>query len=118
MVQSREVCSHLNGVLTFPGGWMSPGDGAATSADEQRRTEMEYLRRTCLVETVFLLHTVLHNTRQYKEAVEISNMVASEVYSEFSKEDMKKLLNLFRDSSIAAMEESGTDAFGYGKNGS
>ena len=115
MVQSREVCSHLNGVLTFPGGWMSPSDGGA---DEQRRTEMEYLRRTCLVETVFLLHTVLHNTRQYKEAVEISNMVASEVYSEFSKEDMKKLLNLFRDSSIAAMEESGTDAFGYGKNGS
>ena len=115
MVQSREVCSRLNGVLAFPGGWLRPDEEAAV-ADEQRRTEMEYLRRTCLVETVFLLHTVLHNTRQYKEALEISNMVASEVYSEFSKDDMKKLVNLLRDSSIAAMEEAGSDAFGYGKD--
>ena len=115
MIQSREVCTHLNGVLAFPGGWMRPDDDAAMANTEQRRTEMEYLRRTCLVETVFLLHTVLHNTRQYKEALEISNMVASEVYSEFSKDDMKKLLSLFRDSSIAAMEETGSDAFGYGK---
>ena len=116
MVQSREVCSRLNGVLAFPGGWMRVEDDAA--AAEQRRAEMEYLRRTCLVETVFLLHTVLHNTRQYKEALEISNLVASEVYSEFSKDDMKKLLDLLRDSSIAAMEETGSDAFGYSKGGS
>ena len=96
---------------------MRPDEEAAV-ADEQRRTEMEYLRRTCLIETVFLLHTVLHNTRQYKEALEISNMVASEVYSEFSKDDMKKLLDLLRDSSLAAMEEAGSDAFGYSKGGS
>ena len=116
MVQSREVCSRLDGVLAFPGGWMWPSDEATVADDEQRRSEMEYLRRTCLIETVFLLHTVLHNTQQYKEALEISNMVASKVYSEFSKDDMKKLVNLLRDSSIAAMEEAGSDAFGYGKD--
>jgi hypothetical protein len=111
LVQSREVCSRLNAVLAFPGGWLKPD--AEDDSKTQRTAEMEYLRRTCLVETVFLLQSVLHNTKQYKEALQISDLVASEVFSVFSKDDMKKLLGLLRDSSIAAMDEAGTDAFGY-----
>ena len=112
MVQSREVCARLNDILSFPGGWLR--SNSSSDDQSQRGAELEYLRRTCLVEAVLLLHTVLHNTKQYMEALRLADRVAEEdVYSVFSKEDMKKLLGLLRESSIAAMDDVGSDAFGY-----
>ena len=57
------------------------------------------MSRTCVVEVSLLLHTVLHKTGQYKRATEVADLVASEglkIYTLFSKEDMRRLLEAVR----------------------
>ena len=126
LIQSREVSAQLTRVLEFPDGWMDFGDDEDESGGNDgerraasyanRRAEVDYLRRTCLVEVVFLLHSVLHETKQYKKAIQLSDIVArpnKPIYTEFSQEDMTRLLTNIRESAILSMDEEKTDAFGY-----
>lgn len=114
LVQSREVCSLLLAILKFPNGWLV----CNVQGDKQknRPVEMEYIRKTCIMEVVLLLHSVYHSTRQYKEALQLADLVSSEqraLYRAFNKEDMKKFLLKLKESSVAMMETSDKDALGY-----
>lgn len=115
-MQSREVCERLQGVLCFPDGWMRPTTEEEQAETGQRIEEMRYLRMTCIVEITFLLHNVLHCTEQFREAIQISDLlVVQDLCGEFSKDDMRKLLDKIAESSIAVMDTAGADAFGYPK---
>jgi len=46
--------------------------------DECRSRQMMLLRKLCLPLLCFLLHQVLHTTKQYKECVQIADCVADE----------------------------------------
>ena len=88
----------------------------AAASYSNRKPEIEYLRRTCLVEVVFLLHSVLHETKQYRKAIQLSDIIArphKPIYTEFSQEDMTRLLANLKESAILSMDEEKTDAFGY-----
>ena len=122
LVQSREVCSLLLAILKFPNGWLTPDSPAQTGNDadpdrKNRPLEMEYLRKTCVTETAFLLQSVYHSTGQYKEALQLADLIAAEqgcLYQCFSKEDMRKFLLKLKESSVAVMEADGArDALGY-----
>ena len=120
LVQSREVYSLLLAILRFPNGWLAldrqSDDESESIIDRKNRPlEMEYLRKTCVTEIAFLLQSVYHSTGQYKEALRLSDLIASEqgcLYRCFSKEDMRKFLLKLKESSVAMME-GGRDALGY-----
>lgn len=65
---------------------------------------------------VSLLHTVLHGTGRYAEAIDIANLVAGEalcLYKEFSKEDMAALLMKIQESSVELLKMLGkVDPYG------
>ena len=114
LLLSKDVTAALAAVLEFPGGWCVD---ESIDAESLRGKELEYLRRTCIVESVLLLHTVLHDTKQYKKAVELADTLAAEeteIYHLFSKEDMRQLLAKIRESSMALVEER-KDPWGYAK---
>lgn len=48
-------------------------------SDPTRGAQFELLRRTCLPEMALLLHNILHETGQFREAVRVADMVADEV---------------------------------------
>ena len=109
-------------VLDFPDGWLDfDSDGeepsfSAAASYANRKPEIDYLRCTCLVEVVFLLHSVLHETKQYRKALQLSDILArppKPIYSVFSRDDMSRLLANLRVSAILSMDEEKTDAFGY-----
>ena len=111
-------------ILTLPGGWLlcqSIADSSISSeqSQSQRNKQLSYLRKVCLVECVFLLHSVLHDTRQFKEATRIADLIADErngLYSLFSKEDMRRMLDKLKDSSVALIDNyPQKDPWGYPK---
>ena len=85
-------------VLTFSEGWMAePEDDEA----------LIYLRKLCIPELVLLLHTVLHTTEKYGEAVALSDIVATETYGLyecFHKENMRIFLNKIKLSAVSQLE--------------
>ncbi|KAK7801288.1 hypothetical protein U0070_006271 [Myodes glareolus] len=69
----------------------------------------------CLPMLCFLLHTVLHSTGQYQESLQLADMVSSErhrLYLVFSKEELRKLLQKLRESSLMLLDQ-GLDPLGY-----
>ena len=115
LLLSKDVVAALEALLRYPGGWCSVSESA--SGSPLRMRELDYLRRTCVVEATLLLHSVLHDTRQYEKAVQLADVLASEdadLYHLFSKEDMKEVLKKIRDSSLALVEQK-KDAWGYDK---
>lgn len=112
LIQSREVTRQLLAILHFPQGWLVDEE----NVDETRGKEIDYLRRTCLMDVVFLLHSVYHSTEQYKEAIALADIVASErdaLFSVFTKDDMKTFLQKIRDSAVASLERKSSDPWGY-----
>ena len=53
-------------------------EGEVSEVDRQRSREIDYLRKLCLPQLVLLLHSVLHNTRQFERAIAIADLIASE----------------------------------------
>lgn len=117
LVQSRDVCGLLLSILKFPNGWLISNINQEKEDRDSRFVEMDYIRRTCIMEVSFLLHSVYHSTRQYKEALQLADLLASEhgsLYQVFNKEDMRKFLMKLKDSSVALMEAKSTkDPLGY-----
>ena len=65
--------------------------------------EVEYIRKLCIPELILLLHTVLHDTQKYKEAVQLADIVASNnhnLFECFHKENMRNFLDRVKQSSI------------------
>ncbi|NXU32949.1 NU107 protein, partial [Thalassarche chlororhynchos] len=76
---------------------------------------MILLRKLCLPMMCFLLHTVLHSTGQYQECLRLADTVASErhkLYTVFSKEELRKLLQKLRESSLMLLDQD-LDPLGY-----
>lgn len=65
---AKSAKAKLYNVLLFPDGWI-------VGADEE-----EYLRSTCIPEVVLLLYAVLSESGHHEEAVQLSDLVASEKY--------------------------------------
>uniref|UniRef100_A0A8C0HPB3 Nuclear pore complex protein n=1 Tax=Buteo japonicus TaxID=224669 RepID=A0A8C0HPB3_9AVES len=112
---TADVKEKMYNVLLFvDGGWMV--DVREDAEDDPERThQMILLRKLCLPMMCFLLHTVLHSTGQYQECLRLADMVASErhkLYTVFSKEELRKLLQKLRESSLMLLDQD-LDPLGY-----
>ncbi|XP_074869384.1 nuclear pore complex protein Nup107 isoform X2 [Carettochelys insculpta] len=112
---TADVKEKMYNVLLFvDGGWMVDVREDAEH-DPERTHQMILLRQLCLPMICFLLHTVLHSTRQYQECLRLADVVASErhkLYMVFSKEELRKLLQKLRESSLMLLDQ-GLDPLGY-----
>lgn len=114
-IHTKVTVEKLYNVLLFPdGGWMV--DQREEEEEESSRThQLQLLRQLCLPLICFLLHKVLHSTEQYKQCVQIADVIASEqyqLYKVFRKDELQKMLSLFRDTSLAALGKN-LDPLGY-----
>ncbi|KAJ7405684.1 hypothetical protein WISP_137834 [Willisornis vidua] len=112
---TADVKEKMYNVLLFvDGGWMV--DVREDAEDDPERThQMILLRKLCLPMMCFLLHTVLHSAGQYQECLRLADMVASErhkLYTVFSKEELRKLLQKLRESSLILLDQD-LDPLGY-----
>jgi len=126
VIQSRQAEEKLKVVLNFPGGWLTDlqdkecdamDDDVMETEHAKRKEEMDNLRSEILPQTVLLLHSVLHNTGQYKACVSLANLVVEEHtrnYTAFTKEKIKQILAKIRESCLAVVDE-GKDAWGFPK---
>ncbi len=121
-LQSENVVNSLEAVLKFPSGWLdcttSDGESQGLYDGDVRAKELDYLRRTCIVEASLLLHNVLHRTQQFDRAALVADLVASEefgLYTLFSKDDMSEFLLAVRSSFIEKMEVCGGDPWAVNK---
>ncbi|XP_064417789.1 nuclear pore complex protein Nup107 isoform X1 [Latimeria chalumnae] len=112
---TSEVKEKIYNVLLFvDGGWMADVREDAEE-DAERRHQMKLLRSLCLPMMCFLLHTVLHSTKEYQECLRLADVVSSEqykLYRVFSKDEFKKLLQKLRESSLLLLDQ-GLDPLGY-----
>ncbi|XP_025930647.1 nuclear pore complex protein Nup107 isoform X3 [Apteryx rowi] len=112
---TADVKEKMYNVLLFvDGGWMV--DVREDAEDDPERThQMILLRKLCLPMMCFLLHTVLHSTGQYQECLRLADTVSSErhkLYMVFSKEELRKLLQKLRESSLMLLDQD-LDPLGY-----
>uniref|UniRef100_A0A8C3YRL3 Nuclear pore complex protein n=1 Tax=Catagonus wagneri TaxID=51154 RepID=A0A8C3YRL3_9CETA len=112
---TADVKEKMYNVLLFvDGGWMVDVREDAEE-DHERIHQMVLLRQLCLPMLCFLLHTILHSTGQYQECLQLADMVSSErhkLYLVFSKEELRKLLQKLRESSLMLLDQ-GLDPLGY-----
>ncbi|KAM9311684.1 nuclear pore complex protein Nup107 [Gastrophryne carolinensis] len=112
---TEEVKEKMYNVLLFvDGGWMVDVRDDAEE-DLERKSQMISLRSLCLPMMTFLLHTVLHNTKQYQECLRLADIISSKthkLYQVFSKSEMKKLLQKLRESSLMLLDMQ-LDPLGY-----
>ncbi|XP_033077222.1 nuclear pore complex protein Nup107 isoform X3 [Trachypithecus francoisi] len=112
---TADVKEKMYNVLLFvDGGWMVDVREDAEE-DHERTHQMVLLRKLCLPMLCFLLHTILHSTGQYQECLQLADMVSSErhkLYLVFSKEELRKLLQKLRESSLMLLDQ-GLDPLGY-----
>ena len=95
---AKEANEKIMAVITFSDGWM---------AEPEDDVELTYLRKLCIPEVIFLLHTLLHTTENYDQAVALADIVASEVhglYECFHKENMRIFLNKIKLSAVSQLE--------------
>ncbi|KAM4747248.1 nuclear pore complex protein Nup107 [Rhinophrynus dorsalis] len=114
-ILTAEVKDKIYNVLLFvDGGWMVDVREDAEE-DPERRHQMVLLRRLCLPMMCFLLHTVLHNTKQYQDCLRLADLVSSEhqkLYTVFSKAELRNLLQKLRESSLMLLDQQ-LDPLGY-----
>lgn len=112
---TADVKEKMYNVLLFvDGGWMVDVR-EDPEGDHERTHQMVLLRKLCLPRLCFLLHTILHTTGQYQECLQLADMVSSErhkLYLVFSKQELKKLLQKLRESSLMLLDQ-GLDPLGY-----
>ena len=105
-------------VFTFPGGWLVDQRQHKSGEDENRQHQLTLLRHLCIPYLTFLLHNVLHSSKQYRSVLQLAEVIQSKqykLYEVFEKQELQKCLTLVRDSCIALLDE-GFDAFGYEKS--
>ncbi|XP_033017626.1 nuclear pore complex protein Nup107 isoform X2 [Lacerta agilis] len=112
---TADVKEKMYNVLLFvDGGWMVDVREGAED-DPERTHQMIMLRKLCLPMMCFLLHTVLHSTRQYQEDLRLADLISSDrhkLYMVFSKDELQKLLQKLRESSLMLLDQ-GLDPLGY-----
>ncbi|RUS82706.1 hypothetical protein EGW08_009543, partial [Elysia chlorotica] len=113
--QTKTTRGRIYNVLLFAdGGWLVD-TVEDLEADESRQHQMSQLRKLHLPGLCLNLHTVLHSSGLYPEAVQIADVVASEfhqLYKNFDKDAMQHLLAQISRSSSALLDEN-KDPLGY-----
>ncbi|GCC31828.1 hypothetical protein chiPu_0010289 [Chiloscyllium punctatum] len=114
-ILTKEVKEKICNVLLFVnGGWLIDIREDAEE-DAERSHQLNLLRQLCLPMMCFLLHTVLHSTKQYQQCLKLADIVASEqhkLYQVFSKEELANFLHLLRESSLMLLDQN-LDPLGY-----
>jgi nuclear pore complex protein Nup107 len=117
--QTRVTVEKIYNVLLFiDGGWMVDQQQDASSMDQLRAHQLMMLRQICLPSLCFILHKVLHTTRQYKQCMQLADHIASEqhqLYKVFRSEELVTFLQKLHSSSVALLDE-GKDPLGYPLN--
>ncbi|CAH2277846.1 nuclear pore complex Nup107 isoform X1 [Pelobates cultripes] len=112
---TTDVKEKIYNVLLFvDGGWMVDVREDAEN-DPERAHQMASLRRLCLPGLCFILHTVMHKAEQYKECLQLADLVAShrhKLYEVFTKTEVRSLLQKLRESSLKLLDLQ-LDPFGY-----
>lgn len=124
LLQTQTTKDHIYNVLLFvDGGWMvdqvqsdQPLDtDYDAGVDVLRQEQLEGLRRLVLPGLLFLLHTVLHTSKQFMECLKLADYVMSDqykLYEVFRKEELQRLLMLLRESALPLLDQ-GRDPLGY-----
>lgn len=131
MEQTQITSEKLYNVLLFPDQFLIDPDSAklpntddnmsGAAADdedrqwENRRVQLENLRKLCIPEIVLLLQHILHATGNYKECVRLSDLLVSEsrqLYAVYTKQKFGELIGKLAESSLALMNEK-MDPWGY-----
>lgn len=113
--QTKSTTDRIYNVLLFiDGGWMvdQRTEGAI---DEARQKQMALLRKMCIPQMTFLLHTVLQSTNQFEECLQIADIITSEknqLYKEFNLQELENLQKKLCESSLKLLDV-GVDPIGY-----
>ncbi|KAL5022711.1 hypothetical protein ScPMuIL_001866 [Solemya velum] len=115
MLQTKSTKARFYNVLLFAdGGWMVDLV-KDDEAERSRQLQMSQLRTLTLPYMCSLLHKVLHTTEQFTECLQLADLVSSEqhkLYEVFRKDELQKLLDLLRESSLAVLDLN-RDPLGY-----
>lgn len=114
-LQTRATTDKLFNVLLFAGGWLVD-QRMDCELDECRQNQLDLLRQLYIPMVAVLIQTVLQSTKQYQECLQLADYIASEkyqLYKAFRKEELKKFLELLRESSLHLLAEE-NDPLGYG----
>lgn len=122
--QTKMTKDLLYNVLLFPeSGWLvDPEDvqpDYSSEGDvcmwENRKFQMENLRKLHIPDIVLLLHKILTLAEEHQECMKLCDEIAAEqnqLYSVFSKHKMSELLAKISETSLALMNQK-LDSFGY-----
>ncbi|XP_055506801.1 nuclear pore complex protein Nup107 [Leucoraja erinacea] len=106
---TNDVKENIYNVLLFVnGGWLVDIRENGEE-DVERKHQLKLLRQLCLPAMCFLLHTVLHSTKQYQQCLKLADVISSEqhkIYQVFAKEEMAKFLRLLRESSLMLLDQN------------
>ncbi len=107
-IHVENVSDKIYNVLLFPEGWLTDFHESADE-DVPRLHQMKLLRQIAIPMLCFMLHSALQSSERYKECLHLADVVQSEqhkLYAVFKKEDLQKLIGLFRESSLAVLSQS------------
>ena len=113
-LHTKDTSHRIYNVLLFPGGWMVDID-EEEEPRESRARQLSLLRQLCIPFLTFLLQSVLSSANQYKQCLQLADIIASPktaLYEVFRKDELRKLLSLLRQSSIQILENQ-SDPLGY-----
>lgn len=110
---AQMVGGKIHEVLTFPdSGWLKEPEVTNVSRKESDITqaqELATIRRRFIPQLTFLLHSILHLSGCYSQAIRVSEIIASDhekLHEEFTQDQLKSFMKKMRESSIAAMNEN------------
>lgn len=114
-------------VILFPDkGWLMDGDDLQieftseddVSAWDNRKNQMDNLRKIHIPDIVALLHKILTLAEEHRECLRLCDVIASEqnqLYQVFSKHKLSEFLSKMAESSLALLNEK-LDPFGFSMN--
>lgn len=111
----------LYNVLVFPErGWLVDPDDTIPENEpldawQNRKVQMENLRKIYIPEIVLLLYKILNLSGQHKDCLKLCDELASEnhqLYKVYSKHKLAEIVSKIAESSLAALSEK-CDSFGY-----
>ncbi|XP_071089771.1 nuclear pore complex protein Nup107-like [Haliotis cracherodii] len=115
LMQTKTTKDRIYNVLLFTdGGWMVD-QREEKNVDESRHHQMALLRQLHLPALCLNLHYVLHTSELFAECLQLADYVSAEryqLYKEFNKDDLQRLLRHIRDSSLALLDQN-KDPLGY-----
>ncbi|KAK3854838.1 hypothetical protein Pcinc_038712 [Petrolisthes cinctipes] len=130
---TKTACDRLYNVLLFPeGGWLvdsaledqdqeepcggeESGEDRPDSPEPNRGHHLSVLRSIYIPQVTSLLQNILHCTENYKESLQLADLIASEqhqLYKAFGRGELERFLLKLQDTSRELLDNN-CDALGY-----